>query len=378
MSEYQLEIKQLVDYPRCRIYREFIQSMINTHSIRISHRAGLYHYAVLCSYANFRTSYKRIEGISYTIYPGEWLCRTSEVSSWFRVARRQQLISILEELQKQHLITFNFLGRGRLVKFSIANWHRFNRVLDYNAPCQKESGFFFLPVSTANELIGNNRCSEMDALLDMWINAVYNDRQVQGSAEGPVVYIRNGTGSPLLSYNALSRRWGLSKSTVGRYLQKLQEMELIEMFSFAGTHGTAIYLKNYLSTMFEISDVLFDKEEIAMALNIMISIPEKDAKKSDVSENTSVSECSDSVSKLHIDIVLQKVLKFLTAHGFSCAACAKFRYKLLPLFSECKESGLFQNNRLPQPFLHQLLTLYCGDNTPIFCFEIYLQEVKNA
>ena len=28
MSEYQLEIKQIVDYPRCRIYRQFVQSLI--------------------------------------------------------------------------------------------------------------------------------------------------------------------------------------------------------------------------------------------------------------------------------------------------------------------------------------------------------------
>ncbi len=34
ISEYQLELKQLVDYPRCRIYREFIQSLIKESSIR--------------------------------------------------------------------------------------------------------------------------------------------------------------------------------------------------------------------------------------------------------------------------------------------------------------------------------------------------------
>ena len=28
MSEYQLQIKQVVDYPRCRIYRQFVQSLI--------------------------------------------------------------------------------------------------------------------------------------------------------------------------------------------------------------------------------------------------------------------------------------------------------------------------------------------------------------
>ena len=34
MSEYQLEIKQVVDYPRCRIYRQFIQNLMADRSIR--------------------------------------------------------------------------------------------------------------------------------------------------------------------------------------------------------------------------------------------------------------------------------------------------------------------------------------------------------
>ena len=65
MSEYQLEIKQIVDYPRCRIYRQFIQMLLAEKNIRIGGTSGLFYYTVLCCYANFRTSYKRIDGISY-------------------------------------------------------------------------------------------------------------------------------------------------------------------------------------------------------------------------------------------------------------------------------------------------------------------------
>lgn len=187
MSEYQLEIKQVVDYPRCRIYRQFIQLLLKEKNIRIGGTSGLFYYTVLCCYANFRTSYKRIDGISYTIRPGEWLCRVSELSEWFRTRFQHQAISILKDLQNRHLITYTLLSRGNLVKFQIKDWQHNNRVLDYNAPCQKESGFFFMPISTANELVGYERCSEMDALLDLWINTIYNDVQVQGSETGPVI-----------------------------------------------------------------------------------------------------------------------------------------------------------------------------------------------
>ena len=180
MSEYQLEIKQIVDYPRCRIYRQFIQTLLSDGSIRLGGSSGLFYFTVLCSYANFRTSYKRIDGISYTIYPGEWLCRVNEVAEWFRTRFQHQALAILQDLQERHLIIYSLLGRGKLVKFKITGWQKHNRVLDYNAPCSKDTGFFFLPVSTAGEMVGYGRCSEMDALLDLWINTVYNDDQVQG------------------------------------------------------------------------------------------------------------------------------------------------------------------------------------------------------
>ena len=62
MTEYKLEIKQIVDYPKCRVYRQFIQSLITDRNIRTNGCSGLFHYVVLCCYANFRTSYQRYDG----------------------------------------------------------------------------------------------------------------------------------------------------------------------------------------------------------------------------------------------------------------------------------------------------------------------------
>lgn len=98
MQSYQLEIKQIVDYPRCRIYRQFIQNLMADRSIRIGGGSGLFYYMVLCNYANFRTSYLRIDGIGYTVYPGEWICTVKELSTWFRTRFPCQALSILDEL----------------------------------------------------------------------------------------------------------------------------------------------------------------------------------------------------------------------------------------------------------------------------------------
>lgn len=50
MADYQLELRQIVDYPRCRIYREFMQTLIADRSIRTGGCSGLFYYVVLCSY----------------------------------------------------------------------------------------------------------------------------------------------------------------------------------------------------------------------------------------------------------------------------------------------------------------------------------------
>ncbi len=228
----------------------------------------------LSNYANFRTSYRHIDGISYTVYPGEWVCTLKEVSQWFRTRFQCQALGmVLEQLQRQHFISFLTLGRGKVIKYKVRSGQKHNTVLEYNAPCQKDTGFFFLPVSIVTDLVSSDRCSEMDIVLDLWVSAIYNDNQVQGSDLGPVVYFRNGTGNPLVTYSELAARWGLSRATVGRILKKLAGLDYISLMAFPGRHGSVIYLQNYLSTMFEISDVMVDKEEVAMTLNIRLELP---------------------------------------------------------------------------------------------------------
>ena len=39
---YQLELKQIVDFPRCRIYREFIQTLIKDRNIRTNGSSCLF------------------------------------------------------------------------------------------------------------------------------------------------------------------------------------------------------------------------------------------------------------------------------------------------------------------------------------------------
>ena len=89
MSNYALQIKQVVEYPLCRMYRQFIQSLIKDRNIRLNGGSGLFYYTVLCSFANFRTSYRHIDGVRYTACPGEWFIESgSELPRAITAAER--------------------------------------------------------------------------------------------------------------------------------------------------------------------------------------------------------------------------------------------------------------------------------------------------
>lgn len=272
--DYRLEIKQIVDYLRCRIYREFIRSLMKDRSIRTNGCSYLFYYIILLPYANFRGSYRRPDGITYLVESGQWICTTEELSEWFRKRFRHQAIAVLDALEKQHYISYSKLGRRNLIKFSISGWKTSNTALEYNYPCLEDVGFFFFPITSAHERISLGKSSEMDIVLDLWLYTIYQDSQIQGLDKGPVVYFRNGTGNPLTNFSDMAQRWEISKATVSRLLNKLESMDYLSLISCPGRHGSVIYLNNYLSTIFQVSDVMIDKEEVFMAFYIPFHSPD--------------------------------------------------------------------------------------------------------
>ena len=89
---YKVEIKQLLKFRHCRIYRSFIRDLMRDMNLKTKVTSYLFFYIILCSYANFRTSYIRIESNYFTVYPGHWVCRLSEITEWFRLKTRKQTV----------------------------------------------------------------------------------------------------------------------------------------------------------------------------------------------------------------------------------------------------------------------------------------------
>lgn len=149
--DYQLEIKQIVEFPRCRIYRDFVRSLVANKSIRTNGSSFLFYYIVLCSYSNYRSSYRRMEHITYMVGPGEWVCTITELQSWFRCRFQHQALSIMNLLEKQNYITYSTLANRKIIKYKITDWPKDNTVLEYNYPCKKDDGFFFFPIAKVHE-----------------------------------------------------------------------------------------------------------------------------------------------------------------------------------------------------------------------------------
>ena len=216
-------------------------------------------------------------------------------------------------------------------------------------------------------------------LLDLWISTVFNDPHVKGSDIGPVVYLRNGTGYPLLNYNDLAVRWNVSRATAGRMVKHLEELKYIKVIAFPGRKGSVIYLENYLSTMFHISDVLIDKEEVAMVLNIKISLPEKEEENVEVEtfdHTVIVSDSVSSVSKTQIQIILNKMANVLDSQGLACFRCPKSSYILSSLSDDCIGNSLVPLNR--EPDIRFGVSICCGDDKPIRKFELTLTPTVDS
>ena len=115
-------------------------------------------------------------------------------------------------------------------------------------------------------------------------------------------------------------------------MKKLSELGYVNLMTYPGTHGSVISLQGYMSTMFQVSDVMVDKEDIAISLCIKLK-PQEVVEEIEVD---SVSKTANSVSKLDIEILLAKIISFINAQGFSCSDCGRMKYMLLEL-SDCKE-----------------------------------------
>lgn len=149
----------------------------------------------------------------------------------------------------------------------------------------------------------------------------------------------------------------------------MEKMGYISLVAFPGNRGSVIYLQNYLSTMFQISDVMIDKEEVAMSLNIKITLPEEQPDDAGAEQNSG-SKTAFRVSKSAVEIIAQKWGKSLQHRVFPASHVPKFSISYIPLSDDCK--GVLRGTASSQRLF---LCVSCKD-TELFHFELNLMLIS--
>jgi len=95
---YQLKAQQLLTYSRIRMYRAFLERLAADPNVRTNGESYLFHFMMLCSRANFRTSRVVIDGIRYSVAPGEWLMSVKDLARLFRCKTDKSTLALLVEM----------------------------------------------------------------------------------------------------------------------------------------------------------------------------------------------------------------------------------------------------------------------------------------
>lgn len=124
-----------------------------------------------------------------------------------------------------------------------------------------------------------------------------------------------------------------------------------------------VYLRNYLTTMFQISDVLIYKKEIAMVFSIKISLSNEDSAAKNgatLKPEVYVSKALSSVSKSLMKAIVRKMAGILDLQGASCFRCPKARYKLYPLSNDWEGKYLYLPREVPDKRIE--MVVYCEND----------------
>ena len=289
--------QQLVCFPKVRVYKPWFRHFNDHKDFRNEGTVHLFSLMALFSYANFRSNERVINGDRYMEAPGQWICKLGALPRILRVHSKAQALELMEYFQNHGFLTFEILDEEKeILRFTIADWKEHCTHLQYNYYSYKGSGFFFFPLPVGRLLLKTARkevgivFSELDAIMDMWLHTILNDPQVRGSEYMPVVYYSNMRGMPLLSYTYLARRWGWSKSRVGRFMLKAGEYGIISRVSFSSSRGSVISMCRYREMIYGEDCEELELSRIGEIIGIAkaIDVVEADDSKLDISVESRV------------------------------------------------------------------------------------------
>ncbi len=251
------QYRQLVCFPKSRVFKKWFRYFNDHKDFHNEGTLHLFSLMSLYSYACFRSNVRQVGKLRHMEGPGQWICKLSALPRVLRVHNKAQARKLMDYFQDAGFLEYEILDEElEVIRFTIRDWKRHCVHLDYNYYSYKGSGFFFFPLPVGRQLIRSSRSqgpvqfSELDAIMDLWLHTIFNDPSVCASEYMPVVYYTNMKGQPLLSYSYLAKRWGWSKSRVGRFILKIEGAGIISRVSFSSSRGSVISPCRYREMLF--------------------------------------------------------------------------------------------------------------------------------
>lgn len=248
MSQYQWQINQVADYPRRRIQKQFIRTLMEDRSIRMSGGSGLFCFAVLYSFASPCHDLIQIERGAYHVSSGEHVCSSDEMMSWFRIKKSGELLEILNSLCDAGLIDYKSKNHGGHYWYRILLWPDKNSIYEHRLTCEEESEFLFIPKSILRRSFYYKTFSEADIILDLLMNSKPNlgfEQFAQFKAAG---YGNYGDSLAMTNYDSLSMIWDMPKDQVKAALQKLEQLGYISIIQPAISSSGVVICLNVSTT----------------------------------------------------------------------------------------------------------------------------------
>lgn len=238
---------QLLSYHLHKVPRKFIFETGKTFSNL--HSCGLFSYCALLtnSCSHFRKTEKTV--FAWLKGPLKYYGKIMGLKT------EKQILQQFEILKAAKLINYR-VKEGEYIVFllegTVDTFKTYTRkeVIAQYAAIKTHSGYVFVNETNIKELLNNaSFYSEADAMVDLWLNTIYNDLNLPIS-ENPIVYLDEDREKEWENVNVttkeLSKRWGCSFGRVNKLLKKMVEADFIDVFILPNI-GSVIFNKAYFT-----------------------------------------------------------------------------------------------------------------------------------
>ena len=181
----------------------------------------------LAARAAFRSGQAQYCGYINDVPVGSWIGGIVGLKSILGVRDRKQALHIMDRLVDLGYIDYSLNGKTKKLSYHINDWvEECAGEACLNGAIYASDGYGFLcvPRSITQRLTERGHIfEETDAWIDLWCHTVWQEKRNAFSGLAPVVQFH--IDSPVLTLEALGKRWKWEKTKVWRFLQKYSDRD---------------------------------------------------------------------------------------------------------------------------------------------------------